>query len=131
MICIFNSLGISTVSFPLASFEWFCFYLGIKTYFTLLLVLWSAHCYNVCCFFKKKEIKLPVISSFWLQFIGLTAKVIDRTKTMADVYGAFFDFASLLECKVWSIRTPKYSMLRFVTKEWDAIRVSHLKMVLF
>nr|ADW27427.1 squalene synthase [Astragalus membranaceus] len=31
---------------------------------------------------------------------GLTAKVIDRTKTMADVYGAFFDFASLLECKV-------------------------------
>lgn len=31
---------------------------------------------------------------------GLTAKVIDRTKTMADVYGAFFDFASVLESKV-------------------------------
>lgn len=31
---------------------------------------------------------------------GLTAKVIDRTKTMADVYGAFFDFASMLESKV-------------------------------
>ncbi|KAG4985131.1 hypothetical protein JHK86_032822 [Glycine max] len=31
---------------------------------------------------------------------GLTAKVIDRTKTMADVYGAFFDFASMLEPKV-------------------------------
>ncbi|KAJ1440941.1 Isoprenoid synthase domain superfamily [Sesbania bispinosa] len=31
---------------------------------------------------------------------GLTAKVIDRTKTMADVYGAFFDFAAMLESKV-------------------------------
>ncbi|KAL2596456.1 hypothetical protein AAZV13_11G103200 [Glycine max] len=31
---------------------------------------------------------------------GLTAKVIDRTTTMADVYGAFFDFASMLESKV-------------------------------
>ncbi|XP_061340587.1 squalene synthase 13-like [Gastrolobium bilobum] len=31
---------------------------------------------------------------------GLTAKVVDRTKTMADVYGAFFDFASILESKV-------------------------------
>nr|BAC56854.1 squalene synthase [Lotus japonicus] len=31
---------------------------------------------------------------------GLTAKVIDRTKTIADVYGAFFDFASMLESKV-------------------------------
>lgn len=31
---------------------------------------------------------------------GLTAKVIDRTKTMADVYGAFFDFAIMLESKV-------------------------------
>ncbi|XP_061340551.1 squalene synthase 2-like isoform X1 [Gastrolobium bilobum] len=31
---------------------------------------------------------------------GLTAKVIDRTKSMADVYGAFFDFASMLESKV-------------------------------
>ncbi|KAL5055558.1 hypothetical protein RYX36_036240 [Vicia faba] len=31
---------------------------------------------------------------------GLTAKVIDRTKTMTDVYGAFFDFSSVLESKV-------------------------------
>ncbi|CAL0329265.1 unnamed protein product [Lupinus luteus] len=31
---------------------------------------------------------------------GLTAKVIDRTKTVADVYGAFFDFACMLESKV-------------------------------
>ncbi|GLT42848.1 hypothetical protein SLA2020_168280 [Shorea laevis] len=31
---------------------------------------------------------------------GLTAKVIDRTNTMADVYGAFFDFSSLLKSKV-------------------------------
>lgn len=28
------------------------------------------------------------------------AKVIDRTKTMADVYGAFYDFSLLLESKV-------------------------------
>ncbi|KAI3745107.1 hypothetical protein L1987_58209 [Smallanthus sonchifolius] len=31
---------------------------------------------------------------------GLTAKIIDRTKTMADVYRAFYDFSSLLKSKV-------------------------------
>ncbi|GAV62379.1 SQS_PSY domain-containing protein [Cephalotus follicularis] len=31
---------------------------------------------------------------------GLTAKVSDRTKTMSDVYGAFFDFSCMLESKV-------------------------------
>jgi len=31
---------------------------------------------------------------------GLTAKVIDRTKTMADVYGGFFDFSCMLKSKV-------------------------------
>ncbi|KAF5443865.1 hypothetical protein F2P56_036389 [Juglans regia] len=31
---------------------------------------------------------------------GLTAKVIDRTKMMADVYGAFFDFSCMLKSKV-------------------------------
>uniref|UniRef100_A0A7N0TVR8 Squalene synthase n=1 Tax=Kalanchoe fedtschenkoi TaxID=63787 RepID=A0A7N0TVR8_KALFE len=31
---------------------------------------------------------------------GLTAKVIDRTKSMSDVYGAFFDFSSMLKAKV-------------------------------
>ncbi|KAI4297663.1 hypothetical protein L6164_037545 [Bauhinia variegata] len=31
---------------------------------------------------------------------GLTAKVIDRTKTKADVYGAFFDFSCMLKSKV-------------------------------
>ncbi|KAE9586626.1 putative squalene synthase [Lupinus albus] len=31
---------------------------------------------------------------------GLTAKVIDRTKTIADVYGAFFDFSCMLKSKV-------------------------------
>ncbi|XP_062076882.1 squalene synthase 1-like [Humulus lupulus] len=31
---------------------------------------------------------------------GLTAKVIDRTKTMADVYGAFYDFSCILKSKV-------------------------------
>ncbi|CAA2981021.1 squalene synthase [Olea europaea subsp. europaea] len=31
---------------------------------------------------------------------GLTAKVIARTKTMSDVYGAFYDFSCLLQSKV-------------------------------
>ncbi|KAL3749429.1 hypothetical protein ACJRO7_010527 [Eucalyptus globulus] len=31
---------------------------------------------------------------------GLTAKVIDRTRTMADVYGAFYDFSCMLKSKV-------------------------------
>ncbi|XVF67795.1 hypothetical protein PTKIN_Ptkin10aG0150600 [Pterospermum kingtungense] len=31
---------------------------------------------------------------------GLTAKVIDRTSTMADVYGAFYDFSCMLKAKV-------------------------------
>ncbi|KAJ8767251.1 hypothetical protein K2173_013648 [Erythroxylum novogranatense] len=31
---------------------------------------------------------------------GLTAKVIDRTRTLSDVYGAFFDFSCMLQSKV-------------------------------
>ncbi|XWS54979.1 hypothetical protein CRYUN_Cryun10bG0135900 [Craigia yunnanensis] len=31
---------------------------------------------------------------------GLTAKVIDRTNTMADIYGAFYDFSCMLKAKV-------------------------------
>ncbi|KAI9181452.1 hypothetical protein LWI28_015180 [Acer negundo] len=31
---------------------------------------------------------------------GLTAKVIDQTKTMADVYGAFYDFSCMLKSKI-------------------------------
>lgn len=31
---------------------------------------------------------------------GLTAKVIDRTKSMADVYGGFYDFSCMLNSKV-------------------------------
>ncbi|GFY94970.1 squalene synthase 1 [Actinidia rufa] len=31
---------------------------------------------------------------------GLTAKVIERTKNMSDVYGAFFDFSCMLKSKV-------------------------------
>nr|USU43500.1 squalene synthase [Polygonatum sibiricum] len=31
---------------------------------------------------------------------GLTAKVIDQTRTMSDVYGAFYEFSSLLKSKV-------------------------------
>ena len=44
-----------------------------------------------------------VTSIFFISFYcsGLTAKVIDRTKTMADVYGAFHDFSCMLKTKVW------------------------------
>ncbi|GLU02838.1 hypothetical protein SLE2022_200730 [Rubroshorea leprosula] len=31
---------------------------------------------------------------------GLAAEVIDRTKTMADVYGALFDFSCVLKAKI-------------------------------
>nr|QQM18931.1 squalene synthase [Kadsura heteroclita] len=31
---------------------------------------------------------------------GVVAKVIDQTKTMADVYGAFFDFSCMLQSKI-------------------------------
>ncbi|XP_077239428.1 squalene synthase 2-like isoform X2 [Tasmannia lanceolata] len=31
---------------------------------------------------------------------GLTAKVIDQTRTMSDVYGAFFDFSCMLKSKI-------------------------------
>ncbi|KAL6517345.1 squalene synthetase-like protein [Orobanche minor] len=31
---------------------------------------------------------------------GLTAKIIDKTKTIADVYGAFYDFSRMLKSKV-------------------------------
>ncbi|EYU37850.1 hypothetical protein ABFS82_02G018400 [Erythranthe guttata] len=31
---------------------------------------------------------------------GLTAKIIDRTKTMSDVYGAFYDFSRMLKYKI-------------------------------
>uniref|UniRef100_M1AEP1 Squalene synthase n=2 Tax=Solanum tuberosum TaxID=4113 RepID=M1AEP1_SOLTU len=31
---------------------------------------------------------------------GLCAKIIDQTRTMADVYGAFFDFCCIMESKV-------------------------------
>ncbi|KAL1554336.1 squalene synthetase-like protein [Salvia divinorum] len=40
---------------------------------------------------------------------GLTAKIIDRTKTMSDVYGAFYDFSRMLKFKV-DINDPNAGM---------------------
>ncbi|KAG6524925.1 hypothetical protein ZIOFF_014870 [Zingiber officinale] len=37
---------------------------------------------------------------FVIESQGLTARVIAQTETMADVYGVFFDFSSLLESKI-------------------------------
>ncbi|OWM80317.1 hypothetical protein CDL15_Pgr019597 [Punica granatum] len=58
---------------------------------------------------------------------GLTAKVIDRTKTMADVYGAFYDFACMMKPKVDKNdpnATETLSRLEAVQKacrEWGAL----------
>jgi ABC-type multidrug transport system permease subunit len=38
---------------------------------------------------------------------GLTAKVLDQTHSMKDVYGAFYDFANMLSAKV-SLKTSYY-----------------------
>ena len=40
------------------------------------------------------------LNFYGVRSTGLTAKVIYRTKTMADVYGAFFDFSVMLKAKV-------------------------------
>ncbi|GLT30643.1 hypothetical protein SLA2020_054340 [Shorea laevis] len=37
---------------------------------------------------------------FMVMFPDLAAEVIDRTKTMADVYGALFDFSCILKPKI-------------------------------
>jgi hypothetical protein len=34
---------------------------------------------------------------------GLTARIFDETKSMPDVYSAFYEFSSLLESKVYSL----------------------------
>nr|AXU93511.1 squalene synthase 2 [Taraxacum kok-saghyz] len=40
---------------------------------------------------------------------GLTAKIIDRTNTMADVYGAFNDFCSMIRSKI-NVKDPNAHM---------------------
>ncbi|PKA51980.1 Squalene synthase [Apostasia shenzhenica] len=49
---------------------------------------------------------------------GLTARVADQTKMMADVYGAFYDFSSLLEPKI-DDKDPNASLTR---KRIEAIK---------
>ncbi|XP_020588218.1 squalene synthase-like [Phalaenopsis equestris] len=49
---------------------------------------------------------------------GLTARISDQTCTMADVYGAFYDFSSLLETKI-DENDPNASLTR---KRADAIK---------
>ncbi|KAL6494798.1 squalene synthetase-like protein [Orobanche gracilis] len=38
---------------------------------------------------------------------GLTAKIIDKTKTIADVYGAFYDFSRMLKSKVIVVKEAR------------------------
>ncbi|GFQ06131.1 squalene synthase [Phtheirospermum japonicum] len=55
-----------------------------------------ALCYNNIEVFrgvvKMRRVKINILC--------LTAKIIDRTKTMSDVYGAFYDFSRMLKSKV-------------------------------
>lgn len=61
-----------------------------------LLTLLFGH----ACIYLLRVLNLSMLISFCLCFLGLTAKVIDRTNTMADVYGGFYDFSSMLKSKV-------------------------------
>ena len=45
----------------------------------------------------------------YLIFTGLAAKIYDRTRTMTDVYNAFFEFASVMKSKVVFIGNKKNS----------------------
>lgn len=49
---------------------------------------------------------------------GLTARVIDETKSMSDVYTAFYEFSSLLESKI-DDNDPSAALTR---KRVDAIK---------
>lgn len=42
-------------------------------------------------------------------FVGLAAKIIDRTNNMSDVYCAFYDFSCILKSKVWSMPIYNYA----------------------
>nr|GMD08649.1 squalene synthase [Ipomoea batatas]GMD09833.1 squalene synthase [Ipomoea batatas] len=45
---------------------------------------------------------------FFCCFLGLTAKIIDRAKTMEDVYNVFYDFSCMIRSKV-NINDPNAS----------------------
>ena len=53
-------------------------------------------------------------------FLGLTAKVIDRTKSMSDVYGAFYDFSLMLKSKVRADPT----LMIFQNSVWPFLHLS-------
>lgn len=59
---------------------------------------------NVCYFVFDDFSWMKTISClvlfFGFFFLGLCAKIIDQTRTMADVYGAFYDFCCIMESKV-------------------------------
>ncbi|CAL9137796.1 unnamed protein product, partial [Musa acuminata var. zebrina] len=46
------------------------------------------------------DIFLHLLISWHCSFTGLTAKIIDQTNSMSDVYGAFYEFSSLLKSKI-------------------------------
>lgn len=51
--------------------------------------------------------KILNVCFFFFLPLGLTAKIMDRTKTTADVYGAFYDFSRMLKSKVWCFRNQE------------------------
>jgi len=62
-----------------------------------------------------------MISYMFISFSGLTAIVIDRTNTMPDVYGAFFDFACLIKPKVMAHRTAPAVMVNLPLKLGESL----------
>lgn len=54
------------------------------------------------CIVTIKCVLLSAGFYIWISFPGLTAKIIHHTRTMDDVYGAFFDFSCMLKAKVLS-----------------------------
>lgn len=77
----------------------FFYYQDICTYFVLSFHHSSFH-------FKPVKILYLSLTSLFF-FVGLTAKIIDRTKTMSDVYGAFYDFSRMLKFKVLCLISTK------------------------
>ena len=43
----------------------------------------------------------------FFNYLGLTAKLIHRTRTMSDVYGVFLEFTSIMKAKVYLEIKPK------------------------
>lgn len=85
---IFNSVWGSSLYIIMV-----CELLDLLDRISIVMLLWILSYFWFC-------IQYWTIFNLLLCFLGLTAKVIDQTRTMADVYVAFNDFSSILKSKV-------------------------------